>query len=43
MGRQKNDEVEVNIEVNYIAVFDDSIITNENYPPPLPLPTKQVF
>ena len=30
MGRQMNDELEVNVEVNYVATSDDSAITNEH-------------
>ena len=30
MGRQNNDEVEVNVEVDSVATFDDGTITNEH-------------
>ena len=42
MGQQTNDEVEVNFEVNSVATYDDSIITNTQYLPP-PRPTPHVF
>ena len=38
MGRQTNDKVEVNVEVNSVETSDDSTIAKEQYLPPPPHP-----